>query len=184
MQEGLSLLDCKSTCQNLIVKVKRLRQHDDASITRRMLCKIWPRLRRPMIEANDRGQQAKAYIKDDGGRPCTTNGSCPTVKRAMAISRWQQLEARSQKCLRQGKCSTKSLQSILQIEPESARVNASAARGLLQEHWATGDRGTRGESEGFKCAAKCQRWGQAQQEVLIDHDGAPPKMNIKGKSVH
>jgi hypothetical protein len=77
------------------------------------------------------------------------------------------------------------MQSVLQTAlNESARASASVTRGTPQEHWVIQDCNARGESKGSKCAAECQRQGQAQQEVAsINHDGAPLKMNVKGKSV-
>jgi hypothetical protein len=77
------------------------------------------------------------------------------------------------------------MQSVLQMAlNESARASASVTRGMPREHRVIRDRDARGESKGSKRAAECQRQGQAQQEVAsIDCDGAPLKMNVKGKSV-
>jgi hypothetical protein len=78
------------------------------------------------------------------------------------------------------------MQSVLPIAlNESACASASVTKGMPREHRVIQDRDTRGESKGSKCAAKCQRQGRVQQEVaLIDRDGAPLKMNVKGKSMH
>ncbi len=75
------------------------------------------------------------------------------------------------------------MQSVSQIAlNESAHASPSITRETPREHRAIQDRDARGESEGSKCAAKCQRQGQAQQEVaLINRDGAPLKMNVEGK---
>jgi hypothetical protein len=75
------------------------------------------------------------------------------------------------------------MRSVSQIAlDEPARASASVTRGTPREHRAIRDHDARGESEGSKCAAECQRQGQAQQEVaLIDRDGAPLKMNVEGK---
>jgi hypothetical protein len=75
--------------------------------------------------------------------------------------------------------------SVLQTAlNESAHASASVTRGTPREHRAIRDRDARGENEGSKRAAECQRRGRAQQEVAsIDRDGAPLKMNVEGKSV-
>jgi hypothetical protein len=78
------------------------------------------------------------------------------------------------------------IQSVSQTAlNESAHASAGIMRGMPREHREIRDCNARGESEGSKRAAKCQRQGRAKQEVaLIDRDGAPLKMNVEGKSVH